>query len=157
MKDEAEAVAFWRQHIDGWKKSGRSQRTYCDAYGLSRRTFCHWRRRFKEDDGATVSAVARLYGVTPPCVFRWRKLMGLGASPSPATFASVRLGDENGTAEGLPAGDLQLLFPSPAAAAEGSPASVEIELSGGRRLRFANDVDPETVRRMIEIIEGTRP
>jgi len=218
MKDEAEAVAFWRQHIDGWKKSGRSQRTYCDAYGLSRRTFCHWRRRFKEDDaraeralrrgfhcrrrpsenpsadhspiapktppfgfprpnrrrqfpeelkrqivletlapGATVSAVARLYGVTPPCVYRWRKLMGLGASPSPATFASVRLGDENGTAEGLPAGDLQLLFPSPAAAAEGSPASVEIELSGGRRLRFANDVDPETVRRMIEIIEGTRP
>ena len=154
MRDNEKAVAFWRGHVDAWKKSGVAQRVYCDAYGLSRRTLCKYRARFKADDacaeralsrrrgcrgrpsddpsvdhsamapksppygdlrpgrrrqfpeelkrqivletlapGATVSAVARLYGVTPPCVFRWRKLMGLGASPSPATFASVRLGD----------------------------------------------------------------
>ena len=218
MKDEAEAVAFWRQHIEAWKKSGRSQRVYCDARGLSRRTFCHWRRRFKEDDaraeralrsgrhcrrrpsenpsadhspfapktppfglprpnrrrkfpeelkrqivletlapGATVSAVARLYGVTPPCVFHWRKLMGMGAPKEPAAFASVQVSDENGAAGGLSGGDLQPLFAPPATVAGCPPASVEIELSDGKRLRFGSDVDPENVRRMIEIIEGARP
>ncbi len=218
MRDNDEAVAFWRQHVDAWKKNGVSQRVYCDAYGLARRTFCHWRKRFKADDaraervlnrrrgckgrpsenpsadhspiapktppfgfprpnrrrqfpeelkrqivletlapGSSVSAVARLYGVTPPCVFRWRKLMGFGAPKEPATFASVRISDENSAAKGAPVGDSQLLFPPPAPAAEGSPASVEIELADGKRLRFARDVDPETVRRMIEILEGARP
>jgi hypothetical protein len=106
---------------------------------------------------ATVSAVARLYGVTPPCVFRWRKLMGLGASNEQATFASVRISNDNDAAESAPIAGSELLLPSPAPAAERSPDGVEIELSGGKRLRFARDVDPETVRRMIEIVEGARP
>lgn len=218
MKDNEEAVAFWRQHVETWKKSDVPQRDYCDAYGLARRTFCNWRKRFKADDAtaervlsrrrgcrgrpsdspsadhspmapkappfgllrpnrrrqfpeelkrqivletlapdATVSAVARLYGVTPPCVFRWRKLMGLGAPKEPATFASVRISDENSLAEGAPNSELQLLFPPPAPSAERSPDGVEIELASGKRLRFARDVDPETVRRMIEIVEGAHP
>jgi hypothetical protein len=83
--------------------------------------------------------------------------MGFGASTEQASFASVRISGENSPAEGAPNGASQLAFPSPAAAAEGSPSGVEIELAGGKRLRFARDVDPETVRRMIEIVEGARP
>lgn len=218
MRDNEEAIAFWRQHVEAWKKSELSQRVYCEVHGLARRTFCRWRVRFKADDaaaervlsrrrrckprpgdspsanhslmapkappfglprphrrrqfpeelkrqivmetlapGATVSAVARLYGVTPPCVFRWRKLMGLGASNEQATFASVRISNDNDAAESAPIAGSELLLPSPAPAAERSPDGVEIELSGGKRLRFARDVDPETVRRMIEIVEGARP
>lgn len=214
MKDNEEAIAFWRQHVEAWKKNGVSQRVYCTAYGLSRRTFCKWRMRLKADDaaaervlsrrrgcrgracddpsvdhsamapkaapfgllqpgrrrqfpeelkrqivletlapGASVSAVARLYGVTAPCVFRWRKLMGIRAPGEPATFASVRISEEYGAAEGAPIGDSQLVLRS----AERSPGGLEIELAGGKRLRFARDIDPETVRRMIEVLEGARP
>jgi hypothetical protein len=45
----------------------------------------------------------------------------------------------------------------PAPAAERSPDGVEIELAGGKRLRFARDDDPETVRCTIEVLEGARP
>ncbi|MEQ1867585.1 MAG: transposase [Micropepsaceae bacterium] len=164
METPDELVSFWRQHIEGWKKSDLSQRAYCSAHNLSRRTFQNWRLRFKADDavaerklrwrhlrprrpsvdpsvspmpmapprsflgiprpnrqrqfpdelkrqiveetllpGATVSSVARLYGVTPPCVFRWRKLMGLGTSGATATFAPVRIGGETDVSSGAPA------------------------------------------------------
>jgi hypothetical protein len=83
--------------------------------------------------------------------------MGLGASNELATFATVRISDENGAAEGAPNVGPELVFPPPAPAAERSPGDVEIELAGGKRLRFARDVDPETVRRMIEVLEGARP
>jgi len=218
MKDNEEAADFWRHHIDGWKKSRVSQREYCAAHGLARRSFCRWRMRFKADDaaaeralsrrsgrrhrpsdspsanhspmapkappfgvpqpnrrrqfpdelkrqivmesmapGATVSAVARAYGVTPPCVFRWRKLMGLGTPNEQASFASVRISDENGPADSAPDGVLELAFPPHPAPLGRLPGGVEVELSGGKRLRFAGDADPETVRRMIEIVEGARP
>jgi hypothetical protein len=34
---------------------------------------------------------------------------------------------------------------------------IEIELIGGRRVRFDRDVDPETVRRLVSVLEGDRP
>lgn len=218
MEMPDETLSYWRQHIEGWKKSDLTQRAYCSAHNLPRRTFQNWRSRFKEDDafaerrlrwrhlrkrrpsvdpsaspmpmarsrppfgvprpnrrrqfpdvlkrqiveetllpGATVSSVARLYGVTPPCVFRWRKLMGLGSSGETATFAPVRMSGENdapGCAPTLASGPLIAL---PTAALDRPPVGIEVELSGGRRVRFERDTDPETVRRMIEIIEGTRP
>lgn len=107
--------------------------------------------------GATVSSVARLYGVTPPCVFRWRKLMGLGASGENSTFASVRISEENDAPNGMPVCGSEPLVTLPTIAIDLPPAGIEIELTGGRRVRFERDVDPDTVRRMIEIIEGTRP
>jgi transposase len=134
-------------------------------YGVLR---AHRRRQFPDElkrqivmetmaPGATVSAVAREYGVTPPCVFRWRKLMGLGASNERVRFASVRISDEKSSAGDSPNRASQLAFPPPAAPADHSPEGVEVELSGGKRLRFARDIDPETVRRMIEIVEGAHP
>lgn len=217
MKGDNETVAFWRHHVDGWKNSTLTQRAYCEAHGLARRTFVRWRMQFKVDDaiaerlltqrgrrrrrtedspsanhsamapkqpalgfprpnrrrqfpdelkrqivmetlapGMSVSAVARLYGVTPPCVFRWRKLMGLGASNAPAAFASVRISEDAGDASQAPIPGAQLPLPSPASAVERPSDSVEIELSGGARLRFASDIDPQIVRRMIDVVEGER-
>jgi transposase len=118
------------------------------------------KRQFVEETllpGATVSSVARLYGVTPPCVFRWRKLMGLGASGETATFAPVRISPENDAPSGAPTFPSEALIALPTAALDRPAAGIEVELSGGRRVRFERDTDPETVRRMIEIIQGARP
>lgn len=213
MEIPDERVSFWRQHIEGWKKSDLNQRAYCVVHGLSRRTFQNWRLRLKADDaaaerklrwrhlrkdrpsvspsaspmpmaptrppfglprpnrrrhfpeelkrqiveetllpGATVSSVARLYGVTAPCVFRWRKLMGLGAAGDKTAFASVRISEENDASEVGPASGSA----PPSTALEGPSGGVEIELSGGKKLRFERDADPEAVRRMVEILEGVR-
>lgn len=217
MEIPDERVSFWRQHIDGWKKSDLNQRAYCVVHGLSRRTFQNWRLRFKADDaaaerklrwrhfrkprpsvdpsaspmlmaptrppfglprpnrrrqfpeelkrqiveetllpGATVSSVARLYGVTPPCVFRWRKLMGLGAAGDKTAFASVWVSEENDTSEVGPDSGSGTLIAAPSTALEGPSGGVEIELAGGRKVRFERDADPEAVRRMVEILEGAR-
>ena len=37
---------------------------------------------------------------------------------------------------------------------ERSPQEIEVELVGGRRVRFARDVEAETVRAMIALLEG---
>ena len=35
--------------------------------------------------------------------------------------------------------------------------TIEIELVGGRRVRFERDADPETVRRLVALLEGGAP
>ena len=40
---------------------------------------------------------------------------------------------------------------------ERSAPGIEIELVGGRRVRFERDADPETVRRLIALLEGGGP
>jgi transposase-like protein len=107
--------------------------------------------------GATVSSVARLYGVTPPCVFRWQKLMGLGSSGDTATFAPMRISGENDMPGGAAAVPTKPLIALPTAALDRPPAGIEVEVSGGSKVRFEHYTDPETVRRMIEILEGAWP
>jgi hypothetical protein len=40
---------------------------------------------------------------------------------------------------------------------ERTPPAIEIELIGGRRVRFERDADPETVRRLVALLEGGAP
>ena len=40
---------------------------------------------------------------------------------------------------------------------ERSAPGIEVELIGGRRVRFERDTDPETVRRLVELLEGEAP
>ncbi len=40
---------------------------------------------------------------------------------------------------------------------ERSAPGIEVELIGGRRVRFERDVDPETVRRLVTLLEGEMP
>jgi len=34
--------AFWREHLDGWRRSNLTQREYCAANGLSLKRFGNW-------------------------------------------------------------------------------------------------------------------
>ena len=36
----------WQQHIQQWKLSGLSQRTYCEEHGLTLNQFWYWQRQF---------------------------------------------------------------------------------------------------------------
>lgn len=41
--------AFWRQHVEGWQRSGLSQQEYCQEHGLVLSTLQTWRRRLKSN------------------------------------------------------------------------------------------------------------
>lgn len=38
---------YWRAHIEAWRASGQSQRSYCLANGLGYSNFLYWRRRLR--------------------------------------------------------------------------------------------------------------
>jgi len=42
----SEKQTFWKQHIDGWRSSGQSQKAYCAEHALSFSSFGYWRKRF---------------------------------------------------------------------------------------------------------------
>jgi transposase len=46
-------------------------------------------------------------------------------------------------------------LPAPAPViVERSAPGIEVELAGGRRVRFDRDADPEVVRRLVSLLEG---
>src|SRR5438552_949230 len=117
---------FWRAHMEGWKRSDLNQREYCEVHGLSLKNFGNWRAQLTYEDTTLDRKV------------RWRP----GAS------------EQAGPPGNQPATDPP---PAPVSAPliiERPSSCIEIELSGGRWLRFDRDADPETVRRMISAIEG---
>ena len=212
---QTERATWWREHIDGWKKSDLSQRAYCRANGLHPKSFSRWRRWFKEEadiaerkclqrhrrrdrpslntslntrtmgadqpllglpqrnrrrqfpdllkrqiveetlaPGATVSSVARLYGVTAPCLFRWRKEIGYGSAEGRTAFAAVQISAPDGHAATEESPALELPIPLPNLL-PGLPAGgMEIELASGKKLRFDHGTDPEAIRRVVELLEG---
>lgn len=218
-EDQERKLAFWRTHVEAWKRGDLSQRDYCALHGLSRKNFSNWRgaikyqdvleerkaqarkrrrkkavhmnghmndhmngpvmkapepalteltssgqRVFTEDGkrrivdescqpGMSVGRVARRYGVSPRAVFKWRAARGLGPK---AAFAPVEIMAETD----LPSmSGLTPQGPSspPSIIIERPTAGIEIELVGGRKVRFERDIDPETVRRMLAVLEGSTP
>jgi transposase-like protein len=217
--------AFWREHLDCWRRSNLNQREYCEANGLSLKRFGNWRAKFKDEGivperkllwrrgskadlgasprtspmtnprtvasapppvegpaartapngarrhfseeakrqiveeacrpGASVSSVARQYGVATSVLFRWRQALGLGASQEASAFAAVRITDGAEASADPPSADPPPAPPAaPPVIVERPAPGVEIELIGGRRVRFDRDVDPETVRRLVSVLEG---
>jgi transposase-like protein len=103
------------------------------------------RRRFSEEDkrrivdeasqpGCSVSQTARRYGIAVRVLFRWKEAL----RPEP-TFAPVQVTETAAVAE------------SPS---EPLAPGIEVELPGGRRLRFERDADPEAVQRLVALLEG---
>ena len=86
-----------------------------------------------------------------PLLFRWKR--ELAASPR-TTFLPVTV-TESQTQSGGPAADPlpASTVPSPVIVERLAPG-IEVELIGGRRVRFDRDVDPETVRRLVSLLEG---
>jgi transposase-like protein len=117
------------------------------------------KRRLIEEatrENASVSGVARKYGISTDLMFRWRKQLGMGPMHRivPVTIAD--------TPDGL--ADLSAMMAQPTKQAapvivdrttvdRPSPA-IEVELAGGRRLRFEQGTDPATIERLVSLLEG---
>jgi transposase len=120
------------------------------------------RRHFSQEDkrliveetcrpGQSLSAVARRYGIDLRLLFRWRRTLGVGGSTEPSGFVPVTVSDIP------PAADQRTGPPAPASQAiivERPVPGIEVELIGGRRVRFDRDVAPETIRRVLSMLEG---
>jgi len=101
--------------------------------------------------------VARRYDIAPRLLFRWKQEL-VSSQTRPKTervFLPLTVSD------GPPAAVASSSDPEPPAGPaqgpliiERSPQEIEVELVGGRRLRFARDTDPETVCALIALLEG---
>ncbi len=121
------------------------------------------RRRFSEADkrriveeadrpGASVSDVARRHGIAARQLFRWKQELA-PAAKTETTFLPVTLTDAPDRSAEAPQP-----VPGPAPVIVERPApGIEVALIGGRRVRFERDVDPETVRRLVTLLEGETP
>jgi len=110
------------------------------------------KRRIVEEtcrEGASVSGVARKYGIGTRLLFSWKQELAPAATAE-TTFLPVTITDvPDRSAEILPS------LPGPAPViVERSAPGIEVELIGGRRVRFERDTDPETVRRLVSLLEG---
>ena len=109
------------------------------------------RRIVEETDrpGASVSAIARQYGIATRQLFRWKQELA-SAAKTETTFLPVTITDapeQSAEAPASPPGPTPVIV-------ERSTPGVEVELIGGRRVRFDRDVDPETVQRLVTLLEG---
>lgn len=118
------------------------------------------RRNFAEADklriieeasrsGSSVSAVARKYGIAARVLFRWRKDLAPDPQPAPV-FAEVKLSD---VPDAVTAVSAPPFAPAPVIVERPAPG-IEVELAGGRRVRFDRETDPETIRRLVTLLEG---
>jgi transposase len=107
--------------------------------------------------GVSVSAVARRYGIAPRLVFRWKRELAApqGQIAAEPVFLSVAVSGSDGAAKATSAGEESRGAPSTGRlVVEQAAPDIEIELVGGRRLRFAKDIDPQTVHAMVALLEG---
>ena len=105
-----------------------------------------------ERPDASVSSIARQYGITTRLLFRWKKELAPAAKVE-TTFLPVTITDALEQSAEVPQS-----VPTPAPViVERSAPGIEVELIGGRRVRFERDTDPETVRRLVELLEGEAP
>ena len=113
------------------------------------------KRRIVEEtcrEGASVSGVARRYGIGTRLLFSWKQELA-PAAKAETTFLPVTITDAPEQSIEAPQS-----MPGPAPViVERSAPGIEIELIGGRRVRFERDVAPETVHRLVTLLEGEAP
>ncbi len=121
------------------------------------------RRTFSEADkkriveeacrpGASVSGVARQYGIAARLLFHWKQELAPRVQAR-TSFLPVTITDaleQSAEASQSPPGPAPVIV-------ERSAPGIEVELKGGRRVRFERDVDPETVRCLVTLLEGEAP
>lgn len=145
----------------GYIPDGRSSRP------VARRNFSEAdKRRIVEEacrEGASVYGVANKYGIASSVLFRWRKAFGMD---EPCRIVPVTISDApNGTPDCLanlpamtqqdtPAAELATEPVPGRVIVERSTVGIEVELIGGRRVRFERDTDPETISRLVAALEG---
>lgn len=104
--------------------------------------------------GASVSAVAKKYRITTSLLFRWRAALGAEPLPQRATFLPVRV-----VGDPMPVSTEMLPAPAmaPPVIVERAAPGIEVELIGGRRVRFDRGTDAETVKQVVAMLEGAGP
>lgn len=103
--------------------------------------------------GASVSGVARRYGIAVSLLFRWRQALGYGASSGSPSFAPVQVVEDAAAETPSPAAQPPALSP-PTLILDRPAPGIEVTLVGGRRVRFDRDTDPETMCRLVSLLEG---
>ena len=123
--------------------------------GKRRRFSAADKRRIVEEtcrQGASVSGVARKYGIGTRLLFSWKQELA-PAAKTETTFLPVTITDVPDQSAKTPPS-----LPGPAPVIVERPApGIEVELIGGRRVRFDLDTDPEVVRRLVSLLEGEAP
>jgi transposase len=97
--------------------------------------------------GVLVQEVAHRHGVRPSVVYRWRVLhkrglLTVGARKTQVTLLPVELGEGSSDS-----GKLRIVSRRDESTGVGA---IEVEFSGGRRLRVRGVVDAQTLRQVIE-------
>lgn len=118
-----------------------------------RRTFSEADKKRIVDEtgrpGASVSGVARQYGIGTRLLFSWKKELA-SAAKTETTFLPVTITDAGDRLTEVPPS-----IPAPVPViVERSVPGIEVELIGGRRIRFERDADPNTVHRLVSLLEG---
>lgn len=104
------------------------------------------------EPGVSVSEVARAAGLHVSQLFRWRKQLCTRIEPSMEVTASR---DEVALVPVTIVPTPTVLNPSPPPRRRRRRAGmIEIEVSGGRRVRVGGDVDAEALRRVLDVLEG---
>jgi hypothetical protein len=85
-------------------------------------------------------------------LFSWKQELA-PAAKAETTFLPVTLTDAPDQSTEVP----QSMPESAPVIVERSAPGIEVELIGGRRVRFERDADPETVRRLVTLLEGETP
>jgi transposase len=126
-----------------------STKTVMDTTATGRRRNRTWPEALKREivaasfaPGSSVSVVARHYDVNANQVFGWRKRYRDGA-PAPAIPPAPQLIPVMVTAEQ----DATAAQPSTVA------ETIEIDLAGKYRVRISGGVDPQVLRRVLDVLE----
>jgi len=120
----SERGRYWRELIREWRRSGQTQRAFCQARGVNHGTFAWWKREIGGREHASTSA--------PSCA------IGTPASPAGgraglATFAPVCIRTDDGH--------------------EGH-AAVEIILADRRRILLRGPVDRAQLADVLSVLEA---
>jgi len=87
------------------------------------------------------SAVARKHGIAPSLLFRWKRLYaGQGKSHAPLSSPFMPV-------------TVALPPPSSSGSATKPAETIEIEMAGGRKLRFGADIDIGALKRIVAALE----
>ena len=147
------------RHMSG-HMSDKDNGPISTGYSPSARAAPEGRRNFRLSDkkrivgealapGASVSGVARRYGITAALLFRWKREL----ITSDPVFLPVTVTDGTDAGSASVSGSVATPAAGPIMIERSTP-EIEVELTGGRRVRFGRDTDPETVRAMIAVLEG---